>query len=186
VITSRRQKQLVLLIFGILLFTASCKEQKAKHLDMFPVLPPVEQADPNIRHTIDVEVPFSLAAEYNPGYILLWPQKFESVSLSVGKNMIFGTNVKRYHVLDSTTKILLSELLTSSIDFKNVQYRMNQTDLDGKERLIETQITIFETDIPAQHLWSPYSNKYKVLWQKTFRNNVTPLRLSGGQDDEIE
>jgi len=35
----------------------------------------------------------------------------------------------------------------------------------GKTYVVEEDITIFETDIPAQHMWSPTSKKYKVLWE---------------------
>jgi hypothetical protein len=39
----------------------------------------------------------------------------------------------------------------------------------GKPYVIEEEIEIFETDIPAQSMWGPESNKYKVLWQTTLR-----------------
>jgi hypothetical protein len=31
-------------------------------------------------------------------------------------------------------------------------------------------VTVFETDIPAQHMWTPAaSKKYKVLWSGTLK-----------------
>ena len=40
----------------------------------------------------------------------------------------------------------------------------------GQEFAWETRITIFETDLPTQHFWSPQSGKhYRVLWTRTFR-----------------
>jgi hypothetical protein len=42
------------------------------------------------------------------------------------------------------------------------------TDADADH--IYYTISIFETDIPPQHLWSPeWSRAYKVLWSRTFR-----------------
>ena len=35
----------------------------------------------------------------------------------------------------------------------------------GKSYIVEEDVTIFETDIPAQHMWSPTSKKYSVLWE---------------------
>jgi|GEM_PF-5584649 len=34
--------------------------------------------------------------------------------------------------------------------------------------LIKITVRVFETDIPAQHFWSPESGQYRVLWEKTF------------------
>jgi hypothetical protein len=43
----------------------------------------------------------------------------------------------------------------------------------GQEFTLEHRVTMFETDLPAQHLWSPQSGKhYRVLWTRTFRETV--------------
>jgi hypothetical protein len=39
----------------------------------------------------------------------------------------------------------------------------------GEKYTVEVQLTLFETDIPPQHLWSPESGKYRVLWTKTLK-----------------
>ena len=40
----------------------------------------------------------------------------------------------------------------------------------GQEFTLEHRVTMFETDVPAQHMWSPQSGKYyRVLWTQTFR-----------------
>jgi hypothetical protein len=37
----------------------------------------------------------------------------------------------------------------------------------GKRYIVEHDIVLFETDVPAQHMWSPESsNNYRVLWEK--------------------
>jgi hypothetical protein len=37
----------------------------------------------------------------------------------------------------------------------------------GKRYVIEHELILFETDVPAQHMWSPGSGKnYKVLWEE--------------------
>lgn len=35
--------------------------------------------------------------------------------------------------------------------------------------MVEEDISIFETDIPPQHMWMPTSNSYKVLWENKFQ-----------------
>ena len=43
----------------------------------------------------------------------------------------------------------------------------------GQEFAFEHRVILFETDEPAQHMWSPTSGKhYKVLWSRTFREIV--------------
>lgn len=40
----------------------------------------------------------------------------------------------------------------------------------GKRYVVERHLTVFETDIPAQHFWSPESGKkFKVLWEETLK-----------------
>jgi hypothetical protein len=37
----------------------------------------------------------------------------------------------------------------------------------GKRYIVEHDIVLFETDVPAQHMWRPESSKhYRVLWEK--------------------
>ena len=43
----------------------------------------------------------------------------------------------------------------------------------GQSFDFEHRIMIFETDLPAQHMWSPERGKYyKVLWAGTFREPI--------------
>ena len=43
----------------------------------------------------------------------------------------------------------------------------------GHELVLEHRVTLFETDLPPQHMWSPQSGKhYQVLWTRTFREMV--------------
>jgi hypothetical protein len=43
----------------------------------------------------------------------------------------------------------------------------------GQEFTLEHRDTLFETDVPAQHLWSPQSGKnHRVLWTHAFRETV--------------
>ena len=51
-------------------------------------------------------------------------------------------------------------------DWSNVLNRaQGGIPVPGKSYVIEYDVTVFETDIPAQHFWNPVSKKYKVLWE---------------------
>jgi hypothetical protein len=39
----------------------------------------------------------------------------------------------------------------------------------GKRYYIEEDVSIFETDVPAQHMWMPNSKRYRVLWAKRLK-----------------
>jgi len=53
---------------------------------------------------------------------------------------------------------------------KKLNRNLDKIPRPGEKYLVEIYFEIFETDIPAQHMWSPQSGKYKVLW--------TPERLN--------
>jgi hypothetical protein len=42
----------------------------------------------------------------------------------------------------------------------------------GEKYTVKVRLSLFETDIPAQHMWSPESGKYKVLWTRTLQQEV--------------
>jgi hypothetical protein len=43
----------------------------------------------------------------------------------------------------------------------------------GRELTLQHRVAVFETDVPAQHMWSPESGKYyRVLWTQTFKEAV--------------
>jgi hypothetical protein len=37
----------------------------------------------------------------------------------------------------------------------------------GTTYVVEMQLVLFETDVPAGHLWDPHAGKYVVLWTRT-------------------
>jgi hypothetical protein len=45
--------------------------------------------------------------------------------------------------------------------------------MSRQKYVVEMDLTVFETDIPPQHMWHPQGSKnYKVLWQRTLRQTV--------------
>ena len=40
----------------------------------------------------------------------------------------------------------------------------------GKRSVVEHDLSLFETDVPPEHMWSPASSgKYRVLWEKRLK-----------------
>jgi hypothetical protein len=39
----------------------------------------------------------------------------------------------------------------------------------GVKYVAEVQLVLFETDVPAGHLWDPHAGKYEALWTRTLR-----------------
>jgi hypothetical protein len=42
----------------------------------------------------------------------------------------------------------------------------------GEKYTVEMDMSLFETDVPAQHQWAPESDRYKVLWSRTVKQDV--------------
>jgi hypothetical protein len=57
--------------------------------------------------------------------------------------------------------------------------QIRYADIAGPQdrQTIALRLTLFETDIPAQHHWAPETGKYKVLWMVTLRATVGPDQL---------
>ena len=95
----------------------------------------------------------------------------------VGHNMVLGTTTKlfiypegtkrpdapRWERLSGGTPRKVSDH-TSFIQAEPFGYLKR-----GQPYVVELEVTIFETDIPPQHLWGPQGAKYKVLWETTLR-----------------
>ena len=42
----------------------------------------------------------------------------------------------------------------------------------GERYVVEVQLVVFETDLPPQHMWSPASGTYEVLWKRALAHEV--------------
>jgi len=41
--------------------------------------------------------------------------------------------------------------------------------VNGVKYVAEVELVLFETDVPAGHLWDPHAGRYKALWGRTLR-----------------
>lgn len=132
----------------------------------FPVLPPVEDADPSLRRKRTVEVPTRLLVKRagNRAEVSLDPASFREVEIDVGWKMVVGTR---------TTTTLLPEEERGTICLSDgAPFAGGRLELLPGAAEVQVRVELFETDIPAQHLWQPASGRYRVLGEWRLRSAV--------------
>jgi len=141
----------------------------------FPVRPPLADANPFVRHSVSIRVPTKIKVVRSADTLSVEidTNLFESTNLLVAKGMVTSIEYHLfiYPVAEARPKEGGSGL---SGDF-NLGVRFWHTKQDNiplpwKRYVVEMDLAIFETDIPAQHFWSPQGSKnYKVLWRRTLK-----------------
>lgn len=139
-----------------------------------PLQPPIADADPVIRHPVQIRIPILLQAAWTNDSIKIETVESAVTNLTVGTNMATGTECE--------TKVYQGgELLNlggSSLQGGLADCGYSETlplhfekSLRPEEGFtVEIKTTMFETDEPAQHMWSPQSGKkYRVLWKQAFK-----------------
>lgn len=148
--------------------------------DLFPILPPVPTADPAVRSEKEFRVPGQLRVCRLGRYVGVEavPGALEPVKVTVGKDMVTGL---RYEVfVYREEKLVLSGPggMQSRADATYAQVaamvgEVGSKDFQpGQEYKVKLLLTLFETDIPPQHFWTPETGRYKALWSKTLTLKV--------------
>ena len=156
--------------------STAAAESKPTTWTGFPKLPPIKDADPNVRVLREIKVPTKLQierSEFRIG-VTIDEASLQSEPMLVGQNMIVGYEWTE-HVL-SEGKVLSSQRagLSGGLGSGTSFFNTNQDGfpLPGQKYTVEVHYTIFETDIAPQHMWSPTGGKYKVLKTGTLRAEV--------------
>jgi hypothetical protein len=137
------------------------------------------QADQHIRHDVVVAVPTRLSVERTPDRLAVGFDltSAEGVKTKLGDRMTMGVKWElrvweegAARPVDANGGFSLAGPITSSdLGLLNGKAFLNKAQggipVPGKSYIVEEDVTVFETDIPAQHMWSPTSKKYRVLWQ---------------------
>jgi hypothetical protein len=151
----------------------------------FQILPPITNANPSIRVPLLVHVPTKLKIERASDTLSVEIDKssLEATNLMVGTNMVTGVESRIYVSPDGEPRSANGGYGLGGTDFNlgtSVWHTKREgIPLPGKKYVIELELTLFETDIPSQHEWSPYGKNYKILWQRTLKQTVlnTPTFL---------
>jgi hypothetical protein len=150
-----------------------------------PGYSPTADADPSVRHVVVVPMPTRLSVQrksdrLSVGFDLASARK---VKITVGKKMSIGVKyeMRVYAKGDARPRnsggvgyaSIMEPITTSEPDFLNGRAFLNSADggipAPGTRYVIEEDVSIFETDIPAQHIWSPESGRYRVIWAEKLK-----------------
>ncbi|SNS35005.1 hypothetical protein SAMN05421770_101612 [Granulicella rosea] len=139
----------------------------------FPHPGPVADANPSVRHPETVRVPTRLRIVKRGGPVAyeIDPASFETVQITIGEKMITGVSVEvRFSApgYSSPSQPWLTSTgeQSSGIQFDNLSISIEPAKLPAHTNF-ELDLTIFETDIPPQHMWRPAaSTRYKIVWHR--------------------
>ena len=101
---------------------------------------------------------------------------FQTVKLTLGRNMVTGMQCEK-SIRKGVILLPLGTTLQSGLEFESSkeEFTRKGDKIPSREERysVEYKITMFETDVPSQHMWLPQGGKhYKVLWSHTFKELV--------------
>jgi hypothetical protein len=137
----------------------------------FPV-PPGSDADPSVRHAVSAEVPTQLKAQRAADHVTVALAAFKSMNVTIGKNLVGGLIIvtRIYRAGRPPPAQNAGYALESGLDFRGLDSSAYKIPSDQRPSVVEKKLTLFETDEPSQHMWSPQGGKdYKVLWTETLQ-----------------
>ena len=141
----------------------------------FPSYPPIRDADPQAREKRKFQVPTRLIVIRSEDRIAVSVdmKSLEEIELEVGYKMVVGFKTQRFVVSEGRKKLRGGGLGgTADIGTSYLNRADGGIPQEGQKYVIEVQFVIFETDIPAQHMWSPESGKYRELWSETIKSEA--------------
>ena len=157
----------------------------------FEILPPITNANPSIRLPRLVHVPTKLKIGRASDTLSVEIDKssLEATNLTVGTNMVTGVENKIYVYREGESRPANGGYGLGGTDFNlgTMIWHTKQEGipLPGKRYVVELELTVFETDIPPQHDWSPHGKNYKVLWQRTLKQTVqTPVTANADASND--
>jgi hypothetical protein len=132
-----------------------------------------------------VSIPARLSVRRTPGRLSVAydPASLRNVKIMVGKKMTIGMKDElRVYAEGGTRPVAYRNLHEAELKEKQPALPLSNPDFLGsteilssdpggipaarKRYVVEHDIILFETDIPAQHMWNPESSRnYRVLWE---------------------
>lgn len=144
------------------------------------MLPPTADADPAVRHPISVRIPTQLKIVRTADALSVSTDtnSLESTNLTVGANMVTGVRSEFYVYRVGAPRPAnpMGMGMNSGLNFSlGTSYWNRIRDgipQPGQGYVVEIDFAAFETDVPAQHMWDPQSDKYKILLRWTLKQIV--------------
>jgi hypothetical protein len=152
----------------------------------FPAPTPSRDANPNVRQDATAGVPEKLLLTRTADTLSITtdPAAIKLETIKVGSKMFTGVENRLYvypvgekrpaeprsfGYTGGGTGFAKDFTLGTSI----LNLKQNGIPQPGTKYIVEMEIDFFETEIPAQHMWSPRGGeKYKVLFTKTLKQIV--------------
>jgi hypothetical protein len=152
----------------------------------FPEYPATPDADPSTRHQVEVSMPTRLNVQRTSNRLSVSydPASLRNLKIMVGKRMTIGMKDElRVYLKGDARPSRCRSLSEGSMNEKEPAIPLSDPNFlkstetltsvqdgipaAGKRYVVEHDIILFETDVPAQHMWSPAgSRNYRVLWEK--------------------
>jgi hypothetical protein len=161
--------------------TSTTQAADRRHFAGFPVYPRIANADSADRHDLTFRVPTHLRISRTDTqiFIELDPDTVETVSVSVGKNMVFGMQDES-RVLRGENEVVsgiggltsFGPDVTPNLGTSILNRSLDHVPNPGEHYTVECKVELFETDLPAQHIWMPQGKKFRVVWTRTIRQEV--------------
>jgi hypothetical protein len=166
--------RLSLAVLSILIMTFSarfCRAQETGQPVVFEELGPIQDADPEVRQLRTLNVPMMIIAESegDDTYISFDERSACDLRIEIGYKMAVGCEWILYYYRGAEKVVLRhgtgSSLESMRSDSRHVVRGLQEiADLQGSLQLI-ADLSVFETDIPPQHMWMPGEGKYRLLWK---------------------
>jgi len=167
-----------LLLLGIVSGCSSKRSPKIIQLTepLFPQYPPIADANPQIRQKQTFLVPGKLLVIRSEESISVSidTSSFEEIELEIGYKMVTGCRNQVFVTSDGErASYAYGEVSGTTVAFGTyiMSRKLHGIPVLGKKYIVEVRFTIFETDIPSQHMWNPRSEKYKELWTRTLMSS---------------
>jgi hypothetical protein len=151
-----------------------------------PIYPPIATANPAIHREVEVPMPARLSVRLDGGRLSVSfdLNSLRNVKIAAGQKMTLGLKYElRVHAEGS------AQPLNASFGYASIQEPVTRASLaylkstqffypaqsgipaPGERYIVEEELSLFETDVPPQHMWDPQAGKaYKVLWKKTLKS----------------
>ena len=167
-------------LFSFPLFTAQTASPP-----LFPEHPPTRDADPSVRRTVEIQLPSRLNVDRTARSLFVSYDlaSLQKVKVTLGAHLDIGVKeeIRVYPIGDPRPSqphgVGYSSMKESTVISSDVEFFLKGTSIfnsahdgipmPGKQYRIEEDLTLFETDIPRQHIWNPESGEsYRILWKK--------------------
>lgn len=146
----------------------------------FALLAPLADADPTHCHLVSFQIPTQLkiVRTADTRSVSTDTDSLESTNLMVGTNMVTGAQSEFYVYPVGAPRAAnpMGMGMNSGLNFSLGTSYWNRI-RDGipqpdQSYVVEIAFAAFQTDVPAQHMWDPQSDKYKILLRWTSKQIV--------------